>query len=103
MTMLKSIYEYKLLSIFEIEYNYNKNYINIFIIFVTITVVYPYISYPYCFMVKTFTMNHEPIANHIPYKTFPASYITHRKTLQCGDMIRKGDTINPYHVKGAQK
>jgi len=46
---------------------------------------------------------HEPIAIHIPYKTLPASYITQRKALQCGVIIKNGDMINPYNVNGAQK
>lgn len=45
----------------------------------------------------------EPIANHIAYKTLPASYIIHLNAVHCGVIARNGDINIPYHVDGVQK
>jgi hypothetical protein len=58
--------------------------------------------YNYDLYVNKLATLQEPIAIHIPYRTLPASYITHLNALQCGVMDRNGDIKMPYHVVGVQ-
>ena len=44
----------------------------------------------------------EAMAIHIPYRTFPASYIIHLNALHWGVIDSNGDTNIPYHVLGVQ-